>query len=58
MVFIDGKFVQLTEYGDVVWRRRAPVRILCNHGTTKQFNSKNRFRVAFGVGHIFNTIEH
>ncbi len=42
MVFIDGKFVQLTEYGDVFRRRGAPVRILCNHGSTEQFNSANK----------------
>ncbi len=39
-VFIDGKFVWLvTEYGDVLSRRGAPVRISCNHGSTKQFKS-------------------
>ncbi len=38
--FIDGKFVRwLTEYGDVLWRRGALVRIPCNHGSTKQFKS-------------------
>ncbi len=42
-VFIDGKFVRdLTEYGDVFRRRGAPVQILCNHGSTKQFKSANK----------------
>ncbi len=39
-VFTDGKFVRLLAvYGDVLRRRAALVRILCNHGTTKQFKS-------------------
>ncbi len=39
-VFMDGKFVRdLTEYGDVLMRRGALVRIPCNHGSTKQFKS-------------------
>ncbi len=41
-VFVDGKFVQLTEYRDVFRRRGAPVRIPCNHGSTKQFKSVSR----------------
>ncbi len=42
-VFMDGKFVRdLTEYGDVFRRRGAPVQILFNHGSTKQFKSANK----------------
>ncbi len=40
MCFIDGEFVRwFTEYGYVLRRRGAPVRIPCNHGSTKQFKS-------------------
>ncbi len=43
------------------WRRAAPVRIPCNHDSTKEFKSAYKAlsgRFGFGVGHIYSMIEH